>query len=476
MTKFLFLTYYFPPIGSAGVQRAQKFVQYLPSEGFLPVVVTGPGAPEERSPLDRTLLDALDPGVAVYRAPAPPAALHSKWRDKLERWLGVPGAFSQWWIRSATQLAGQVADGVQLIFATMSPFESAEVARTMSRRLGIPWVADLRDPWALNEMQLYATGVHRKVEQTRMERLLSSAALVVMNTPEATQVLQEAFPRFRHKRVATITNGFSREEFSSEPLPRTDSKFRIVHSGGLHTDRGLQQQRRPFYRLLGGTVLDVDILTRSHVVLLEALERWHAQQPQIGRDLEVLLVGYASETDRACVARSSVSPLIRFTGYVPHSACLDLIRTGDLLFLPMHNLPPGQRSRIIPEKTYEYMASGRPILAAVPDGDARDFLSQCGTGLLCRPDDVSGMICILKHVYQAWKKGQSITRQNAEFVAQFERRNLTRKLAEGFRAVLAQEKDRVPALSTTSEPLESRARLGNSPQLAGEANRKTLSS
>ena len=55
------------------------------------------------------------------------------------------------------------------------------------------------------------------------------------------------------------------------------------------------------------------------------------------------------------------------------------MRSADLLFLPMHDLPPGARAGLIPYKTYEYLAAGRPILAAVPDGDVRDMLARSRT-------------------------------------------------------------------------------------------------
>ena len=82
------------------------------------------------------------------------------------------------------------------------------------------------------------------------------------------------------------------------------------------------------------------------------------------------------------------------------------------------------------------MASGCPILAAVPDGDARDFLSQCGTALLCRPDDVDGMVQQLDKAYNAWKNGPPIGPMNKDFVEQFEGRRLTAKLAHAFNELL----------------------------------------
>ena len=155
MTKVLFIAYYFPPAGGAGVQRAQKFVQYLPSEGFSPIVITAPNLSDYRwTPPDRTLTHAIPTGVCVHRVEEPFREPSGRVQTRLETWLCVPNSFSQWWIRSSTELASRIASGAALIFATMSPFASGEAARRLSKRLGIPWVADLRDPWALDEMQV----------------------------------------------------------------------------------------------------------------------------------------------------------------------------------------------------------------------------------------------------------------------------------------------------------------------------------
>jgi hypothetical protein len=263
----------------------------------------------------------------------------------------MPDPFTKWWVRSATETALRVKNGARLIFATMSPFQSAEVACRLSRTLGVPWVADLRDPWALDEMRVYPTLLHRRVEMKRMERLLSSASVIVMNTPEATAALKAAFPRLQSKPILTITNGFDAEDFAA-PVPlREDPAFRIVHSGYLHTGDGLRLRGRTIHRLFGGMHPGVDILTRSHAILLEAVERWCSTRPGVRQDLEIVFAGETSPADRQLADRSAVRSLIRFTSYIPHRDSVDLIRTANLLFLPMHNLPPGTRSQIVPGKT-----------------------------------------------------------------------------------------------------------------------------
>ena len=87
-------------------------------------------------------------------------------------------------------------------------------AARRSRRLGIPWVADLRDPWALDEMMIYPTALHR-ARDAAMRALLASAAAIVMNTPEAARRLPSDASRRSRRTVVTIPNGFDAADFDA---------------------------------------------------------------------------------------------------------------------------------------------------------------------------------------------------------------------------------------------------------------------
>jgi glycosyltransferase involved in cell wall biosynthesis len=203
----------------------------------------------------------------------------------------------------------------------------------------------------------------------------------------------------------------------------------------------LRQRRRRFeYRLLGRIEPGVECLSRSHFFLLQALERWRAEDPGMAQSVRVICVGSTTPSDQRLVEKSSVADLFEFTGYRPHHECVDFVRQADLLFLPLHKLPPGRRASIVPGKTYEYMATGRPVLSALPAGDARDFVSQAGTGLVCEPDDVEGMLRILKDQFQAWQAGKQAVTWNRSYVERFERRELTRQLADELREVIGRSR------------------------------------
>ena len=293
--RVAYLAYYFPPIGGAGAQRSLKFVRYLPEHEFHPVVVTGPGLTLGRwSPTDESLLHEVPEDVEVRRVAGPEPPPSSARRRRVESWLGATVPWRRWWVEGSAALAPEL--DVDLIFASMSPYASAEAAARISAALGKPWIAELRDPWALDEMMVFPTGLHRRRELARMEQALATASAIVMNTPEAAAQLRVQFPRLRGIPVVWIPNGYDGEDFSAEPQRRSDNKFRIVHTGYFHTELGQKQHRMALKSaLLGGSVGGVDILTRSHLFLLRAVERVLLADP--AAPIEVHLAGQLSETD-----------------------------------------------------------------------------------------------------------------------------------------------------------------------------------
>ncbi|HEV8687682.1 MAG TPA: glycosyltransferase [Gaiellaceae bacterium] len=426
MPRILFLAYHFPPVGGAGVQRNAKFAKYLPEFGYDSIVVTGPGRSASRwTPEDDTLLGDVPDGTLVRRVLGePPASL-----TRSERWLDRRTAWQRWWIDGVLRAGRAFADEIDLIYVGMAPYESAEAAAQLARELGKPWVADLQDPWALDEMWIYPTGIHRRRDLARMRRLLGTADAIVMNTGESMRKVLARCPELRDKLMVAVPNGYDAADFEAELPTRIDGKFVIAHTGYLHTALGRHHRKTArARRLLGGANGRVDILTRSHVFLLDAIDRLIAEQPSLEDVIELHLAGVTSPED----VEAGRHPCVRFLGYVPHEQSVRLIRTADLLFLPLHDLPPGERLSIVPGKTYEYLASGTPILAAVPDGDARDLLASSGRALLARPSDSRAMA---DHLGARLHKPARAHRPAADF-PWLERRHLTGELAAVFDRVL----------------------------------------
>lgn len=439
MKKVLFIAYYFPPIGGGGVQRSLKFVKYLPGLGYMPHVLTaGRIAEEHWSPRDEALLAELPAGVRITRIDGLPASEVRSWNRRVRDACQLPSRFGSAWagavLREGARLCSE--QDFDLIYVSMSPFEGAAAASALSRRFGIPWVADLRDPWALDEVQVFYSGVHRRIAQRQMRRALIDASLVIMNTPEAARRLVVAFSEYRKRPVVSLTNGYDAADYDHLFWER-DDHFRIVHTGSLHARHGrkLASRRRLFERL-GRIEPGVNLLPRSHVHLLDALRLWQARDARVARQVRLILAGSLTPEDRMMVERSAARGLVTLEGYRTHAETARLQTDADVLFLPMHQVAPGRRATIVPGKTYEYLATRRPILAAVPEGDARDFVMEAKTGLVCDPTDIEGLVGHLKVLHQAWLDHREPVKPRDDFIRQFERQRLTGVLASHFDDVM----------------------------------------
>jgi hypothetical protein len=439
VARVLLIARFFPPLGGAGVHRTVGSVRHLPQYGYEPVLVTGPGQQRGRwDAHDPELLRRVPTDALVHRVhgsepdgPTGVAARLARLRPGPDRWV-------RWWIDEAVALGRRVGGDADVVLTSCAPYETALAGRRLAAELGKPWVADLEDPWALDEMRLHPSALHRALDLRQMRRALASASAIVMAAPEAAARVRQTMPELADRVVTGIPIGFERDDFQAPVAPRDDGVFQIVHTGSLHTDLGMHVRRtRRRRRLLGGTLDGLDILTRSHVFLLEAIARLLAREPALRGRIELQLAGELTAVDRAVAEQHD---FVRAPGLLSHGETVRLMRSADLLFLPMHDLPAGTRAGLIPYKTYEYLAAQRPILAAVPDGDVRDMLAQLDHVSLVRPADVDGMAAAV-HAHMARGPVEVREATDSPVLRTLERRECVAQIA----AVLDDVRDRSAA-------------------------------
>jgi glycosyltransferase involved in cell wall biosynthesis len=428
MPRVLHLAHHYPPIGGV-VGRNLDLSRYLPDFGYEPTVLTSPaqGATEWGwAPQDDQLARRVgDVRVARVHGPVPPNA--TGLRAGIERRLEISPRRIRWWVDAAVQRGRELDGPFDVILANLLPLETSFAAATLSRQLGIPWIADLDDPWAIDEMRVAPTALNYRIDLRKMRRGLASASALIMSCPEAEVRLRRELPDLADRPIDAVAHGFNRDDYAGPRPLREDDRFRIVHTGSLHTELGLEHRASArMRRLLGGTSVDVDIHTRSHVYLLAAIDQLAAAEPELAGRIEVHLVGSLSAADRAVADRY---PFVHAHGHLPHPETVAMARSADLLFLPMHELPPGRRAGIVPCKSYEYLAAERPILAAVPDGDLRDLLTGFERVSLVRPSDVAGMAAALRDRMLDPERGVGQDGPDGALLRPYERREMSRRIA-----------------------------------------------
>jgi hypothetical protein len=270
-----------------------------------------------------------------------------------------------------------------------------------------------------------------------------------MNTPEAAEAVDDEFGRGRPDdapgprvtgRIISITNGYDAEDFGKgTPQPLAADVLRIVHTGMFHSELAeiwdkvfagegmlnkIKYPRRP-----------INLWTRTPRYLLQAMERLITSGRIPPDKIELVLVGEVSEGDERLIRQSPVAENVKLLGYRSHGESVNWVESADVLFLPLHTPKDGGPALVVPGKTYEYLGSGRPILAMGPPGDMASFVRDTNSGVALAGDDVTAAADALAGFYDAKRSGRRLFTQDRAAVARFERRELTARLAEELHAV-----------------------------------------
>jgi glycosyltransferase involved in cell wall biosynthesis len=137
------------------------------------------------------------------------------------------------------------------------------------------------------------------------------------------------------------------------------------------------------------------------------------------------------------IQRSPLGRMVTMLGYRNHAESVTWLESADLLFLPLHTPLDGGPALVVPGKAYEYLGSGRPILAMCPPGDMRDFVQQSKSGIVTTGTDVQAAASALSAFYRAKQHGTPLVHQDRSMIERFERRELTRKLAAALDEVVS---------------------------------------
>ncbi|NLX95856.1 MAG: glycosyltransferase family 4 protein [Rhodopirellula sp.] len=432
MKNLLLVAYRFPPAGGPAVQRAAKFARYLPEFGYRPLVLAG--VPDSRKySLDTTLLAELT-GTTIVRCPGHERfwrLLRSTGLAALAKLFLVPDK-EKLWLPAATRAALEIAKRhpIDAIFTTVAPRSCAILGRRLKKLLGVPWVLDYRDPWTTGA-RIWTTPMHRTLEIRQERQAVEDADAVVVVTPTMKDLLIEAFPEAKGK-VHVICNGFDAADFSGLVSISSADKFRIAYTGGLADYHPFWDRLRTAVakRLFGSGIRDWS--THSPHYLLHAVRSLLDEHPEWNERIELAFAGKFGKTNAREVRRLGLEHVVSLKGYLPHSQSVQLLMDSDVLFLTLFSLVNWPRNYVLTGKIFEYLTTGRPILAAVPEGDAREMIGRARAGWCVDPYDVQAMKTLLADLIRRKLDGRLALSPDRQYIGQFERRELTRRLAELF--------------------------------------------
>ncbi len=446
MKKVLFLAYYFPPMGGAGVQRVAKFIKYLPDYSYTPVVVAGIGYEDKQTAGDNILLSDVK-SVATYRVQL------TKYEEYLRQLClnkfikRIPGIPFKWWVEAAKRLCQEVihAGKPEIICVTVPPYSAVGAVVAIAKKNNIPWVLDMRDPWAIDPLRFYSTWFHYRLDLKTMRYACRESNAVIMNTPRALAALKDRFPELLPNKLFCITNGWDKNDLDGNIVPATRKSLpgplTIAHTGLFLTRSAIEMDpsSRKVLGIRGSKLLETvkysvgqsHVLARSPYYLFKALRLLLDAGKISENDIHLIFAGDSTGEDKNLVRMFNLNRIVEFRRYVSHPESIRYLASADVTFLAVHKPLNGQPPLTIPGKTYEYMAMKKPILALVPPGDARDFVRQSRLGFTCDPTNVEEIAQTLLDLLCRHRSPAGLAIEaDEEFIQQFERGSLTKKLAE----------------------------------------------
>ncbi|MEO0476562.1 MAG: glycosyltransferase [Planctomycetota bacterium] len=431
MKHLLLICYFYPPDGGAGTQRPLSIARHAAVCGWRVTVLTRESTHQRGAwdPADPTLCSSFEHVREVRIAETE----ESNAKDMITREDGDQDP----WLIALTHKSVELnqSDPFDHILVTMPPYGMASLPKMLKDACPrVPVSIDLRDPWAFDGAFAYNSKAMWRKNIAAMRRTLNTADGIVVNTPEVRTKIEQIFPEVDSNRMTVVTNGFEPDLFDSsmpdQPEAYEGGFIHLVHVGTLHSGavmryRGLKGWLR---QLKHYRAEPADISGRTAVPIMNAIGKLNQAGLAGHEKLRLILVGPDDPPTRQLAESSGCAEQVLMTGYMAHDQAVAWLRWAQCLFLPLHGLPDGHRSLIAPGKTYEYLASQRPILGAVPQGDAQQFLRESGRALIAPACDVDQIAERLAEVIDWYQKGTTPTGQPADWASRFSRQTLTRSL------------------------------------------------
>lgn len=419
--KVLIITYYWPPAGGPGVQRWLKFVKYLPLFNIDPIVYCPLNA--NYPIIDTTLKKEVDPTLTVIKQPINEpyklAKLFSKKSKTISKGIitengkqrfverlmlfvrgnfFIPDARKNWVKPSVKYLSDYVLKhDIDTIITSGPPHSLHLIGLRLKNKLDLNWIADFRDPWTTigYHKQLKLTNSSKQKHKRLEKQVLNTANQIIVTSPST----KEEFKQITSQPITVITNGYDVESTKEVAL---DNKFTLSHIGSLLS------KRNP--KVLWGVLRD--LITKDAV---------------FASSFRLNLIGEVGSEVLNSINDYGLSKYLNNVGYVPHKEAVMFQKKSQVLLLI--EIDSEITKAIIPGKIFEYMITGRPIVAIGPKGaDVASIIEESNTGQFFNYEEYDCLKTLIQQHFKSYLKGNLKT--DPVNLERYSRKQLTKDLAE----------------------------------------------
>jgi glycosyltransferase involved in cell wall biosynthesis len=374
----LILCHDFPPLNSIAARRPYSWFNFFPKSNIHPVVVTKSweyssatvdeiaaqqGASEiiideqESRTLIKVPLHRILPEKLLARYGVAKFSLLRKTLTFLYLIFSYPFFFFD-----KNQMIFHAADDylrqhrADFIIATGEPFILFKHAHLLSRKYHIPWIADFRDGWFLNPEVTRRKGMAikllRRWELFFEKKYISSCKFITTVDP----MLASKLSMLHSKKTNVIYNGF--EEFSPVNMNHESDNLPLIlcHSGTLYPGH--------YAEILLQAVHDLDLTEKISPA-----------------DLRIKFIGiefFPLQYQRVMQYSPQTAQYLETSKRLSQKEVKQLNSGADFLIVFSDRWEP-----VIPAKTYEYLASRRPVVVILNDRSIlSNLISELNAGIV----------------------------------------------------------------------------------------------
>ncbi len=395
-----------------GTQRVAKWAKYFLRLGWEVTIITV--KPIAYYAFDDSLLEELKSARIIRTGSLDPARLlYLLRREKKQTgfgkektswlyWLLIPDAKILWLPLALWQAWREIRrQKIPFVVTSGPPHSSHFIGWILSKITGVKWVSDFRDTWSQGNFLPIPTALHRFLHRIMEKRIVTDADVVTATS----QGVADSLAIIGNRAAGTtyfLPNGYDSEDFADSP-PAPDNCFDVSYIGAIASYADPSTLLEGFRLFVESTQLS-PTETKLHFV---------------GADLTGKLA--------AQVRENNLEAYVDAGGYLSHREAVAAMRQADLL---IYLVRPGSFPALIPGKTFEYIAAGKPVLAIGDRIEGMQLLMQHAPARHCAFEAIDAIRCALLAFYQEFCKGE--LSQVSSPPSEFSRERQAQKLAEIF--------------------------------------------
>ncbi len=431
VNKLLLCTYYWPPSGGAGVQRSLKFAKYLKDFDIETLILTVDENSATYPIIDNSLNKEVAKNLKVVKTKSQePFSIYSKLKkekeiprsgfansqkpnfsEKIMRFIRgnffLPDA-RKGWNRFALKAARKLIpeEGIKAILTSSPPHSTQLIGLRLKKEFGIPWIADLRDPWTdiYYYKYLYPTRLARFIDRRYERKVLENADRILVVSESIKNLFLKKSPKIKAEKIIVLPNGYDSEDFTDKPIIQ-NKDFTLSYTGTIAKTYPIEI----FAQACQDTFLDKK------------------------RKFKLRFIGNTGEDTYAIFQKYSLLTHCEFIPNVDHKTSINYLTKSDALLLL---IPDSKENKgILTGKLFEYLGSKKTILGIGPeDGDAAKIIRNCEAGEMFNSKALIKLNQYLDQLYRQWETN-TLTQAN-EHIQIYSRKRQSQILAQTIKPLL----------------------------------------